>query len=93
MLNCCGYYNRKGRRSPSSNTDGSTTGMEADLGRVAEGGTVWTGVLGAVRGGDREARELRLEDIRDVLDSGLEHYLFAAAGEPVERASPSCADG
>ena len=39
------------------------------------------------------ARELRREDIRDALGSALERYLFAAAGEPVERACPACADG
>ena len=76
---------------------GFTTAMEADLDRVAAGGAAWTGVLesfwGPFAGAVEAARELRREDIRDALESALERYLFAAAGEPVERACPACADG
>ena len=73
-----------------------TTDMEADLDRVAAGGTAWTGVLesfwGPFEGAVGKARELRREDIRGALESALERYLFAAAGEPVERSCPACAD-
>ena len=76
---------------------GFTTAMEADLDRVAAGGAAWTGVLesfwGPFEGAVEPARELRREDIRDALESALERYLFASAGEPVERACPDCADG
>ena len=76
---------------------GFTTAMEADLDRVAAGGTHWTAVLeafwGPFEGAVEAARELRREDIRDALESALERYLFAAAGEPVDRACPECADG
>ena len=76
---------------------GFTTDMEADLDRVAAGGTAWTGVLESFwepfEGAVEAARELRREDIRDALETALERYLFAAAGEPVERACPACADG
>ena len=76
---------------------GFTTHMEADLDRVAAGGADWTGVLEAFRGpfeaAVEAARELRREDIRDALETALERYLFAAAGEPVDRACPACADG
>ena len=73
-----------------------TTDMEADLDRVAAGGTAWTGVLesfwGPFERAVGKARELRREDIRGALESALERYLFAAAGEPVERSCPTCAD-
>ena len=76
---------------------GFTTAMEADLDRVAAGGAAWTGVLeafwGPFEGAIGEARELRREDIREALETALERYLFAAAGEPVDRACPACADG
>ena len=74
-----------------------TTHMEADLDRVAAGGTAWTGVLEAFWGpfeaAVEAARELRREDIRDALESALERYLFASEGQPVERACPACDDG
>ena len=41
----------------------------------------------------QEARGLKRDDIRNALESTLERYLFASAGQPVERACPSCADG
>ena len=76
---------------------GFTTAMEADLDRVAGGGTAWTGVLesfwGPFEGAVEAARELRREDIRDALERALERYLFASQGQPVERACPDCADG
>ena len=76
---------------------GFTTGMEADLDRVAAGGAAWTGVLEAFwepfEGAVEAARELRREDIRDALESALERYLFASEGRPVERTCPDCADG
>ena len=76
---------------------GFTTAMEADLDRVAAGGAAWTGVLeafwGPFEGAVEAARELRREDIRDALENALERYLFAAAGEPVDRACPDCDDG
>ena len=76
---------------------GFTTAMEEDLDRVAAGGTPWTDVLeafwGPFEGAVEAARELRREDIRDALENALERYLFAAAGEPVDRACPDCDDG
>ncbi len=76
---------------------GFTTGMEADLDRVAAGGTAWTGVLKAFWGPFEAALEkaggLRREDVRDALESALERYAFASAGQPVERVCPACPDG
>lgn len=40
-----------------------------------------------------KAREFRYADIRDALESALEGYLFASAGEAADRACPACADG
>ena len=74
-----------------------TTDMEADLDRIAVGATAWTGVLesfwGPFEGALEKAGGLKREDIRDALESALERYLFAGAGQPVERACPACADG
>ena len=41
----------------------------------------------------KSAGGLERDDIRDALEGALKRYLFARAGEPVERACPACADG
>ncbi|MDE0378163.1 MAG: topoisomerase DNA-binding C4 zinc finger domain-containing protein [Rhodospirillales bacterium] len=65
--------------------------MEADLDRVAAGGTAWSRSGDPSRG--RSGRpELRSADIRDALESALERYLFVSAGEAADRVCPACAD-
>ena len=76
---------------------GFTTDMETDLDRVAEGAAAWTGVLdsfwGPFEGALETTAALKRDDIRKAVESALERYLFASAGQPVDRACPSCADG
>ena len=77
---------------------GFTTGLEADLDRVAEGAVGYDGVLGAFWGPFEAAlgtaAGLKREEVRATMESALERYIFAAApGGPVERACPSCGDG
>ena len=77
---------------------GFTTGMEADLDRVAEGAMAYEGVLGSFWGPFDEAlgtaAGLARDEVRATVESALERYIFAPSpGSPVERACPSCADG
>ena len=77
---------------------GFTTGLEADLDRVAEGAIGYDGVLGSFWGPFEEAlgtaAGLRRAEVRATVESALERYIFAASpGGPVERACPSCGDG
>ena len=77
---------------------GFTTGMEADLDRVAEGAMAYEGVLGSFWGDFEQAlgtaAGLARDEVRATVETALERYIFAASpGSPVERACPSCADG
>ena len=76
---------------------GFTTDLEAELDRVAEGATAWKGVLhsfwGAFEGALEQAGGLTREEVRAAVERALEVYLFGAAGQPEERACPSCAEG
>ena len=76
---------------------GFTTDMEADLDRVAAGGAAWTGVLesfwGPFEGALDTAGGLKPDDVREALDRALERYLFASAGQPVDRTCPACDGG
>ena len=76
---------------------GFTTGMEADLDRVAEGAVAWKGVLGSFWGAfDRALQTVgghKRDEIRAAVESALERYLFPSAGGPAKRSCPACADG
>ncbi len=77
---------------------GFTTGMEADLDRVAEGAMAYEGVLGSFWGPFEDAlgtaAGLRRDEVRATVEDALERYIFAPSpGGPVDRACPSCADG
>ena len=76
---------------------GFTTDLEAQLDRVAEGATAYEGVLhafwGAFEGALEQAGGRTREEVRAAVERALEAYLFGAAGQPDERACPSCAQG
>ena len=77
---------------------GFTTGMEADLDRVAEGALAYEGVLGSFWDPFEQAlgaaAGLKRDEVCATVESALERYIFAPSpGGPVERACPSCADG
>ena len=73
---------------------GFTTGMEADLDRVAGGAMASNALLGAFWGPFQGALEatagLKREEVRAAVEQALERYIFAA---PSGRTCPSCADG
>ena len=74
-----------------------TTGMEADLDRVAAGGMAWKAVLGSFWGAFEDALEqaggLKRDDVRQAVEKALSLYLFGPAGEAGARPCPCCADG
>ena len=71
-----------------------TTGMEADLDRVAEGALAYEGVLDAFWGPFQEALTAtagrKREDVRAAVEQALKRFIFAG---PDGRTCPACADG